>query len=50
MIRKVDSQGDTYPNNEGLSKIIDAMSAIDVGARLRAIRQMHGLSQMGWER
>ncbi len=44
MIRKVDTKGDTYPNNEGLSIILNTMN-IDVGARLRAIRLMHALSQ-----
>jgi transcriptional regulator with XRE-family HTH domain len=44
MIGKVATPGDTYPNNEGLSIILNTMN-IDVGARLRAIRQMHGLSQ-----
>jgi DNA-binding XRE family transcriptional regulator len=44
MIRKVDSSGDTYTNND-LSNILDTMSVLDVGARLRSVRQMHGLSQ-----
>jgi transcriptional regulator with XRE-family HTH domain len=44
MIRKVDTRGDTYTNNNGVSIILNGMN-IDVGARLRAIRQMHALSQ-----
>lgn len=44
MIRKVDTAGDTYANNGGLSIILNVMN-LDVGARLRAIRLMHGLSQ-----
>jgi transcriptional regulator with XRE-family HTH domain len=44
MIRKVDTKGDTYPDNTSLSMMLNAMN-IDVGTRLRAIRQIHGLSQ-----